>query len=198
MTIYERIKQLRLQLGMSQEELAKKVGYEGKSAISKVENGERDISHSMLIKYAEALHVTPSYLLTGSDSDNSSHSIDNFHPKKDWSGILKEAIKKSGLTFRELETLSGVPHSAIQRYASGATDKIPVGRIERIANALGISAEKILDRDTVSLFPTTPRFSKEDAILAIALWNTLDNVDEQDIEDVKRFAALIREKKTNK
>ena len=52
MTIYERIKQLRLQLGMSQEELAKKVGYEGKSAISKVENGERDISHSMLIKYS--------------------------------------------------------------------------------------------------------------------------------------------------
>ena len=119
MTIYERIKQLRLQLGMSQEELAKKVGYEGKSAISKVENGERDISHSMLIKYAEALHVTPSYLLTGSDSDTPSHPADS-------------------------------------------------------------------------------RFSKEDSDLAFALWGDSSDIDEKDIEEVKRFAAFIREKKTNK
>lgn len=67
MTIYERIKTLRLEKNMSQLELAHKVGYEGRSAISKVENGERDISQSMIEKYAEALDVTPYFLLYGEE-----------------------------------------------------------------------------------------------------------------------------------
>ncbi len=68
MTIYERIKFLRIQKNMSQQQLAHLVGYEGRSAISKVENGERDISQSMIVKYATALGVSPSYLLYGDEA----------------------------------------------------------------------------------------------------------------------------------
>ena len=71
MNIYERIKALRIKNGMSQYDLALKVGYEGRSAISKVEQGKRDISQSMIVKYAEALGVTPAYLLYG-DEENPS------------------------------------------------------------------------------------------------------------------------------
>ena len=67
MTIYERIKQLRITHGMSQETLAKKIGYVGRSAISKVENGERDISQSMIEKYASALGVSPAFLMFGEE-----------------------------------------------------------------------------------------------------------------------------------
>ncbi len=63
MKVYERIKFLRKQQNMSQQELADKIGYKDKSAISKVERGDRDISQSLLIKYAEALHTTPAYLM---------------------------------------------------------------------------------------------------------------------------------------
>ena len=63
MTIYERIKFLREKLNMSQQELALKVGYQDKSAVSKVERGERDITQTMVAKYAKALHTTPSYLM---------------------------------------------------------------------------------------------------------------------------------------
>jgi len=64
-TIYDRIKQLRILKGMSQDELAARVGYQGRSAISKVESGARDISQSMIKKYADALGVSPEYLLCG-------------------------------------------------------------------------------------------------------------------------------------
>ena len=74
MNIYERIKALRIKNGMSQYDLALKVGYEGRSAISKVEQGKRDISQSMIVKYAEALGVTPAYLLYG---DEENPSTDN-------------------------------------------------------------------------------------------------------------------------
>jgi len=69
MNIYDRIKTLRLARGLSQYELAQKVGYEGRSAISKVERGERDISQSMIVKYAQALGVTPTYLLYGDEKE---------------------------------------------------------------------------------------------------------------------------------
>lgn len=70
MNIYERIKALRIAQGMSQFDLAQKVGYKGRSAISKVENGERDISQSMIEKYAAALGVSPSFLLYGEQNIN--------------------------------------------------------------------------------------------------------------------------------
>mgnify|MGYP003290722952 CR=1 FL=1 len=69
MTIYERIKHLRESLNMSQQELAEKVGYQGKSAVSKVEKGDRDINQKMIIKYANALGVTPTYLLFGKEGE---------------------------------------------------------------------------------------------------------------------------------
>ena len=71
MTVCERLRKLRLERGMSQEELALRVGYGGRSAVSKAEKGERDISRNMLVKYAEALGVSPSYLLTGDEGTES-------------------------------------------------------------------------------------------------------------------------------
>lgn len=68
MTIYERIKYLRESLNMSQQELAQKVGYKDKSAISKVERGDRDINQSMIMKYAEVFGVSPTYILYGNES----------------------------------------------------------------------------------------------------------------------------------
>ncbi len=44
--------------------------------------------------------------------------------------------------------------------------------------------------------PGSPdRFSPQDAELIFALWGDADNIDEKDLEDVKRFAAFIKERK---
>lgn len=69
MTIYERIKYLRESLNMSQQELAEKVGYKDKSAISKVERGDRDINQKMIMKYAQVLGVSPTYILYGQEPE---------------------------------------------------------------------------------------------------------------------------------
>jgi transcriptional regulator with XRE-family HTH domain len=55
---------------MSQQELASKVGYQDKSAISKVERGDRDINQKMIMRYASALGVSPTFLLFGKDADD--------------------------------------------------------------------------------------------------------------------------------
>lgn len=60
---------------------------------------------------------------------------------------LRQVIEEKHITYAELERLSGVPKSAIQRYASGNTKKIPLDRIFRIADALGVAPFEIVGMD---------------------------------------------------
>ena len=62
-TIYERIKKRRIQLGMTVEDLANKMGYKDKSSISKIENGKADISQAKVLAFARALNTTTAYLI---------------------------------------------------------------------------------------------------------------------------------------
>ena len=60
---------------------------------------------------------------------------------------IKEAIEKSGLTLMELQTKTGISKSAIQRYASGETDKIPVDAVKLLAKATNVSAIYLMGWD---------------------------------------------------
>lgn len=66
--IGERIKNKRLELGLTQEELAKKMGYTSRSTVNKVELGKNDITQSKVVEYAKALNTTVAYLM-GWDED---------------------------------------------------------------------------------------------------------------------------------
>ena len=58
-----RIKDRRLELGLTLDELASKVGYSDKSTLSRVENGKTDMPLKKLDKIAQVLDVTPAYLI---------------------------------------------------------------------------------------------------------------------------------------
>lgn len=58
-----RVREKRLELGMSQLELAQKIGYKDKSSVAKIESGDRDLPRSKIVEIASALSVTPQYLL---------------------------------------------------------------------------------------------------------------------------------------
>lgn len=55
------------------------------------------------------------------------------------SARIKKAIEHAGLSYSELSALTGIPKSALQRYATGETDKIPAKYIESIAHATRVS-----------------------------------------------------------
>lgn len=63
MTIYDRIKELRLLRKMSQTDLAHKMGYKDGSMITKIESGKVDISQKKVLAFAKALDTTPAYLM---------------------------------------------------------------------------------------------------------------------------------------
>lgn len=61
--IYENIKKYRLSLGLTQTELAERVGYTDRSMIAKIESGKIDLSRNKVYDFAEALHTTPIVLM---------------------------------------------------------------------------------------------------------------------------------------
>ena len=68
--IGQRIKQRRIELGMTQEELAHKMGYASKTTINKIENGINDVTQSKIIAFSKALETSVSYLMGWDDNLN--------------------------------------------------------------------------------------------------------------------------------
>lgn len=62
MTIGDRIKSRRIELGYTQEQLATKLGYKTKGSIAKIENGEQSLTPERLYDIAKVLETSPSYL----------------------------------------------------------------------------------------------------------------------------------------
>ena len=63
MNLYKNIKRERIEKGMSQEELARKVGYADKTMISRIENGKIDLTQSKIEEFAKVFGVTAGYLM---------------------------------------------------------------------------------------------------------------------------------------
>ena len=58
----DKVKKRRLELGLTQEELAKRMGYSSRVSINKIENG-RQVSQKIIIRLAKALNVPVTYLM---------------------------------------------------------------------------------------------------------------------------------------
>lgn len=71
--IGDRIKERRECLKMSQDDLAKKLGYKSRSSINKIERDASGLPQSKIVAIANALNTTPAYIM-GWESDKSETS----------------------------------------------------------------------------------------------------------------------------
>lgn len=70
MELYKRIRMRREELGMSQSELARQLGYKDRSAIAKIESGVNDITQTKIEAFAKALKTTAGDLMGWGDENN--------------------------------------------------------------------------------------------------------------------------------
>lgn len=77
MTIGDRIKRRREELRLSQDELAKKLGYKSRSSLNKIELNQRDLPQSKIKAIADALNTTPSYIMGWEENQNESKEAEN-------------------------------------------------------------------------------------------------------------------------
>lgn len=80
MSVGQNIRKAREEKQMTQDELAKRMGYKSRSTIARIENGDNDVSQSKLKKFSEILDVSISFLLDGDDPTNPASESDEPSP----------------------------------------------------------------------------------------------------------------------
>jgi transcriptional regulator with XRE-family HTH domain len=60
---------------------------------------------------------------------------------------IKKLIEGSGKSYRELEEITGVTRSTLQRYATGTTSKIPMDVVQKLEEAFGVPRGYIMGWD---------------------------------------------------
>lgn len=75
MTIGEKIKIRRVELGWTQRDLAKKMEYNNHSTIARIEAGKVDVPQSRIVKFSEVLGVSISYLMDWEEVQKNNDTI---------------------------------------------------------------------------------------------------------------------------
>lgn len=74
--LYKNIKNRRIELGMTQSNLAEKTGYADKSMIAKIEKGQVDLPQTKIELFAKALNTTPADLMGWDDNEEKNYYVD--------------------------------------------------------------------------------------------------------------------------
>ncbi len=78
---------------------------------------------------------------------------------------IKALIDKSELSYVELEKLTGIKKSSLQRYASGVTTKIPLDVIEKLSRTFNVSQEYLMGWDEKKDSPSEPELTEGEKML---------------------------------
>lgn len=179
-----RIRARRTALGLTQEELAAKLGLQ-KSAIAKYESGRVvNIKQATLFRMADILGCSPS-LLAGWDSEPFSganptqENIVTSEAANLFRVRFEQALSMSGIKPSVLAKMTGISQATLSQYRSGySTPKKP--RLLALAQALGVSAAWLAglehSSDGIECDALAARYG-EDALAAVELFIRLDAVD---------------------
>lgn len=81
--LYKNIKNRRLELGLTQTDLAKALGYSDKSMIAKIEKGIIDLPQTKIMSFAKALRIPPGDLMGFDGGSYEDSNIERFEKELD-------------------------------------------------------------------------------------------------------------------
>lgn len=151
--IGDRIKERRKELNMPQEKLAQLTGYKTKSAISRIENGKRQLSQSQISTFAKALRTSEAYLMEREDENN---LVQN----SDYMTINIYGTVPAGIPIEAIEDITGTEDLSLKNYSP---NKEYIG-----LKVKGDSMyPKYLEGDTIIIEVTTDFFSGQDCVVYV-------------------------------
>jgi len=78
---------------------------------------------------------------------------------------IKALVDSSDMTYQDLEKLTGIKKSSLQRYASGVTTKIPLDVIEKLAKTFNVSQEYLMGWDEKENSPSEPQLTEGEQLM---------------------------------
>lgn len=105
---------------------------------------------------------------------------------------IKELIEKSEHSYQELEKITGIKKSSLQRYASGVTTKIPLDVIEKLSAAFNVSQEYLMGWEENKKSPDERPLTEGEKTL-LDLFNRVPEEQQQLVLQMIRVALGSRE-----
>ena len=78
---------------------------------------------------------------------------------------IRSLIEQSGRSYQELERLTGIKKSSLQRYASGVTTKIPLDVIEKLSIAFNVSQEYLMGWEEKKISPSELQLTEGEQLM---------------------------------
>lgn len=109
---------------------------------------------------------------------------------------VKVICKERRIPISKLEKDLGFSNGYIGQLRKGV---FPADRLAAIADYFGVTTDYLLGKNETKKAPTVSGERKiSNAELKFALWGDAQDVDDDDLEDVRRYAAFVRERKQKK
>jgi len=153
----ERLKELRKEYSLTQQELADKIGVV-RTAIANYETGRTIPDADTLSLLAKIFNTTTDYLLGNSDIRNPYKMVN----RQKLAQLIIELRNKKGYSQRKLAMVSEVSNSTISRIESAISDADPE-TLKKLAPFLGVSYETLMqaagyiDNESIDTNKKTPK-----------------------------------------
>lgn len=111
--------------------------------------------------------------------------------------IFYDLCQKRGVSCKKAAEDMGLSNSITTKWKkTGAT---PSGdTLHKIAIYFGVSTDYLLGKENKKAPTADGERSVSDAELKFALWGDCEDVDDDDLADVRRYAAFVRERKKDR
>lgn len=110
---------------------------------------------------------------------------------------IKSLRKSMGLTQTELGEKVGVKKNAVSKWECGRVEDIPTSTIKALATLFNVPPSYLIDDEKDAPTDAGER-SMSDSELKFALWGDCEDISDDDLADVRRYAAFVRERKKDK
>ena len=109
---------------------------------------------------------------------------------------IKTLIEQSQKSYQELEKVTGIKKSSLQRYASGTTTKIPLDVIEKLSNAFNVSQTYLMGWDEETEEKTSPEEHTltEGEKMVLELFRKIPEDRQPEALDLLRLALRMQKK----
>lgn len=95
---------------------------------------------------------------------------------------IRDRMRALELSYGELAAKSGLAKSAVHRYATGLTDKIPTEALERLASALGVTPSFLLGWESEAPHTLAAHFEGEE-------------FSEDELREIADFVRFVKSKR---
>ena len=142
----KKLKQAREQAGLSQEELARMLGYQSRSSINKIEAGVQKPPLSTIKAFAKALGLSPNAIVGWQETSAAACASGCNLPRCRFGETLTQLRIRRGYSQKSLAEALDIGRSRLSMYETGQREP-DLSTLVFISDFFGVSTDYLLGRD---------------------------------------------------